>query len=67
MNKIRKVVYVDHVPSTGRIVLAADIGGTNSNFGVCLLDDATITLLVSYHTPSKEITHFAQLVADIIG
>ncbi len=67
MYLITKKLYVDHVPTTGRLVLAGDIGGTNSNFGLCLIQDHAITLLISYHTHSKTVTDFADLVAHIVN
>jgi len=64
--KLKKVEYVKVIPTTGHFVLAADIGGTNSNFGVCQLHDNHIILLASYHAKSKEITDFAALVVQIM-
>jgi len=64
--ELKKVVYVDHVPTSGRIVLAGDIGGTNSNFGICQLKDNKIILLVSYHAKSKKIADFAGLVSQVV-
>lgn len=49
------------------VVLAADIGGTNSNFGFCELDGNSIKLLVSLHVKSKEIIEFALVVSDILA
>ena len=49
------------------VVLAADIGGTNSNFGFCELDGNSIKLLASLHVKSKEITEFAAVVADVLA
>ena len=47
-------------------ILVSDIGGTNSNFGIFELLMASIRLLVSLHAKSKDVTNFADLIAEVV-
>jgi glucokinase len=62
----REVVYVSQIVSKGTFFLAADIGGTNSNFGVFSLEHDNVLLLVSLHYKSKEISDFTLLVKQVL-
>lgn len=62
---VRKVTYAP-VPQRGIFLLAGDIGGTNSNFGIVSLDGEQITLHTSFHYPSQRVTDFAELVAYVV-
>ena len=66
MVPLKEVTYVDKIPHSGFLVLAADIGGTNSNFGVCNIEHGDITLVLSVHTKSKEITDFPAVVDEVL-
>lgn len=66
MFTIKEVVYVETLPTNVVCVLGADIGGTNSNFGVFQLIGARPLLLLSLHVKSKEVTHFPDLVIAIL-
>jgi glucokinase len=59
-------VYVDKVPHDATLLLGADIGGTNSNFGFFKKDHNTLTLIFSLHIKSQTITDFAQTVKDLL-
>ncbi|HRN78212.1 MAG TPA: glucokinase [Candidatus Dependentiae bacterium] len=64
--QFREVVYVDYVPRNIECILAADIGGTNSNFGLVQLVDGKINLLFSLHIKSQNITNFISIVQELI-
>jgi len=59
-------VYVDKIPHDVTLLLGADIGGTNSNFGFFKKDQNTLTLIFSLHIKSQTITDFAQTVKDLL-
>ena len=66
MIPLKEVTYVEKIPRSTFLVLAGDIGGTNSNFGVCSIEHGDITLLLSVHTKSKEITDFPSVVDHVL-
>ncbi|MEX0939871.1 MAG: glucokinase [Candidatus Babeliales bacterium] len=66
MGLLREVAYVNVLPRNIQFVLAGDIGGTNSNFGVCQIEKNKINLLLSIHIKSKEITDFPLIVNQVI-
>ena len=45
-------------------LLVADIGGTNSNFGIAQIIEGDARLLFSLHVKSQEVTNFTALVKD---
>lgn len=47
-------------------LLVADIGGTNSNFGLFDINDDGHTMLLSVHLKSKEIAQFTPLFQDLV-
>jgi glucokinase len=63
---LKEVVYVDSIPLGKKCLLAADIGGTNSNFGFFIIHNNSFTLLFSLHAKSQEIDSFIKLVQQII-
>lgn len=66
MLPFREVVYQEiqrGVPA----LLVADIGGTNSNFGIAQIVDGDARLLFSLHFKSKEVTNFTDLVKDVLA
>ncbi len=65
MMPLKEVMYVSSVPEHVKAILVSDIGGTNSNFGIFQLLDGSYQLLLSLHAKSKEVTNFADLIADI--
>jgi glucokinase len=65
MLPFREVIYAKKIES-GACFLAADIGGTNSNFGIMKPDGDSITLLLSLHVKSKEVTDMAEVIYDLI-
>lgn len=63
---LREVVYQKDFLKTRYCVLAGDIGGTNSNFGIFEMRGMVPTLLISLHAPSKEITDFGILTKQVL-
>ncbi len=63
---LREKVYVDTVPRDIEAILGADIGGTNSNFGVFEFTNNKLILLFSIHVKSQEISDFTQLVKEVL-
>lgn len=66
MISFKEVTYVESINIADHIVLAGDIGGTNSNFGVCSIENGNVTLLFSLHTKSQEIKDFPLLVDQVV-
>lgn len=62
---VKEVMYVEKIPNAGSFMLAADIGGTNSNFGVFILTQEKPILLVSLHYKSQKVTDFSQLFKQV--
>jgi glucokinase len=67
MYMLREVIYVDQVPHKAHCLLAADIGGTNSNFGFFKRHNDQYILLFSLHAKSQEIINFVDLVTQVIA
>ena len=65
MLPFKEVVYVDQVPKNIECTLGADIGGTNSNFGIFKTVDG-LELILSLHVKSKEIKNFVDVVNDLL-
>jgi glucokinase len=63
--KLIEKVYVDTVPRAIQVILGADIGGTNSNFGIFELTDNKLTLLFSLHAKSQQVDDFTQLCKQV--
>lgn len=63
---LREVVYQKDFLKTRYCVLAGDIGGTNSNFGIFEMRGTTPTLLISLHAQSKNVTDFGTLTKQVI-
>lgn len=61
----KEVMYVEEIPREGIFFLAADIGGTNSNFGIFNLSSTQPILICSVHYKSKLVTDFSQLVKQV--
>lgn len=61
----REVMYVESINREGSFFLAADIGGTNSNIGVFLVNSAAPVLVLSVHYKSKTIVDFAAFMKEV--
>lgn len=48
-------------------ILAGDLGGTNSNFGVFVKINNQFLLVLSLHAKSKEVASFTQLVQQVVN
>jgi len=66
MLNFKEVTYIEKIPENITCVLGADIGGTNSNFGVFSSHDGKLTLLLSIHFKSQEIKNFTLVVQDFL-
>ena len=65
MRSFREVIYREvqyGVPA----LLVADIGGTNSNFGIAQIIENDARLLFSLHVKSQEVNNFTDLVKDVL-
>ena len=66
MLKFKEVKYIEKIPKNITCVLGADIGGTNSNFGIFLPTNGKLELLLSIHFKSQEIKNFTNLVQNFL-
>ncbi len=66
MSSFKEIVYVNPVPRNINGILAVDVGGTNSNFGIFRPKNGEFKLLLSLHFKSQEITDFASIVEEIL-
>ncbi len=64
--KLHEKQYVDTIPRGITAIMGADIGGTNSNFGIFEWRDDTLLLLFSVHAKSQEVTDFPRLVKEVL-
>ncbi len=62
----KEEMYSESIDPSGSYFLAADIGGTNSNFGIFLLKGPTPLLVVSVHFKSKDIANFTEFFKDVV-
>ncbi len=67
MLPFKEVLYVDLVPKNIECIFAADIGGTNSNFGFFRRTDGGLELLFSLHIKSQKIVDFIQVIRDVLA
>lgn len=66
MLPFKEIIHVDQLPKNIECIVGADIGGTNSNFGIFRLINGELKLLLSIHIKSKEITDFSTVVRDVL-
>ena len=55
MLAFKEVLYVDEVSKNITAILVADIGGTNSNFGIFQSTNGKLKLLFSMHYKSQKL------------
>ncbi len=67
MIKLREQLYTTKIPRNSTVIIGADIGGTNSNFGIFTLAEEKPKLLLSLHARSREVTDFPELVKQVIS
>jgi len=67
MISFKEVYYSDISPKNKEILLVADIGGTNSNFGICAWMENRWQLIFSIHIKSKEIIDFPLTLRDLLA
>jgi len=66
MLAFEKKEHVETIPTGIECMLGADIGGTNSNFGIFKKTDGKLQLLLSLHFKSQEIKNFTDVVKDVL-
>lgn len=66
MTEFREVIYQKDFKTSRHCILAGDIGGTNSNFGIFEMQGVKPLLLFSLHAKSQTITDYASVVADLL-
>jgi glucokinase len=66
MLPFKEIVYQE-VKKGVPALLVADIGGTNSNFGIAQILDGDAQLLFSIHMKSQDITNFVDVVKDVLS
>lgn len=65
--EFRQQVYVDTIPTHIECLLGADIGGTNSNFGIfILLQDGALELIMSLHYKSQNVKTFVTMIQEML-
>lgn len=62
----KEVMYQDTFDRKGPFFLAADIGGTNSNFGIFLLKPERPELVLSVHFKSQNIDNFTDFFKEVV-
>ena len=55
MLQFREEKYVEKIPTNIECILGADIGGTNSNFGIFEVINKDLRLILSLHLKSQQI------------
>ncbi len=66
MISFKEVYYADFVKTSDKFLLVGDIGGTNSNFGVCQFINKDWRLIFSVHLKTKQIDDFTKMVSDLV-
>lgn len=67
MNSFEEHRYKQEIPHNITAIIGADIGGTNSNFGIFDQHNATPDLLFSLHTKSQKITDFPSVIKQLLS
>jgi glucokinase len=66
---LEEITYIPHwqkLIKTGAFMLAGDIGGTNSNFGVMEISGPSPLLCISLHSKSQQMISFRDLLISIL-
>jgi len=63
--EFKEIIYEENIPQSA-CMMGADIGGTNSNFGIFMVEDGKLTLLLSIHIKSKDMTSFTDTINHIL-
>lgn len=66
MVELTERLYGTQIPRNTTVVIGADIGGTNSNFGIFNMRNAKPELLFSLHAKSQEIKDFPSVVQQVM-
>lgn len=65
MLPFKEVIYQE-IKQNVSALLVADIGGTNSNFGIAQIVNGDAHMMFSLHVKSQDVTNFTDLVKDIL-
>lgn len=63
----REEIYGQTIPQDITCLVGADIGGTNSNFGIFKIDQKKPILLLSLHAKSQEVQNFPTMIRDMLA
>lgn len=69
LTHVEEITYIPHwqqLIATGSFMLAGDIGGTNSNFGVMEMSGPFPKLCISLHSKSQKVADFRALIIQIL-
>lgn len=66
MTEFREVVYQTDFQTSRHCILAGDIGGTNSNFGIFEMQGTKPVLLIALHAKSQHISDYGPVVSDLL-
>lgn len=55
-----------NIPCNSECYIGADLGGTNMDFGIFLIQENKPQLLFSLHTKTKTIANFTQVIKDVL-
>lgn len=67
VTRTKEILYTEEIPRSNAFFLAADIGGTNSNFGIFLLNHEPPLLVLSLQYRSQEIVDFTLFMKEVVG
>jgi len=67
MLQFREEKYVEKIPTNIECILGADIGGTNSNFGIFEVINKDLRLILSLHLKSQQIKNFASELQGLLA
>jgi len=59
-------IYMEDIPRNMECFIGADIGGTNSDFGIFYRASGSMKLVLSLHMKSKKIANFSESVKSIL-
>jgi len=62
----QEITYGQAIPINQECILATDIGGTNSNFGIFTVYDGIPNMVLSIHIKSKKVENLANTLNEIL-
>lgn len=67
MINFREIVYNNFISNSKKTILVADLGGTHANFGILNFKDNNLTLMISLHADSQEITNITEVIQQVLN